>query len=295
MIENKSPGKDVSSDDLLEKFPLAAKTYSKKKTVINVNGTVFGGKSIPLFCGPNMAESEDLMVDVARQLKLRKIDFLRAGAFKPLSFPYRSLKYTETREKGIQYLKTAKQETGINVITEVMESKNLELVCEVADILQIGARNMQNYPFLVDCAKTGKPIMLKRHFGASIRDLLGAAEYILNAGNPNLILCERGVVAPHTHRSSSRFLLDLQSVPALQELTHLPIAVDPSHACFWRPWVNSLACASVAAGADALMLEVHPTPELAAVDPLQAISYTELDAVLDNIRGIAGVLSRSIK
>lgn len=295
MIENQSPGKDVTATDLKDKFPLAAKSSQQVRSIISVNGIDFGGPSIPLFCGPNMAESEELMVEMAHQLKQRNIDFMRAGAFKPLSFPYRSPKYTETRERGLKFLQSAKKSSGINIITEVMEVKYLDQVCEVADILQIGARNMQNYPFLVECAKTQKPIMLKRHFGASIRDLLGAAEYILNAGNSNLILCERGVVAPHTHRSSSRFLLDLQAVPALQEITHLPVAVDPSHACFWRPWVNSLACASIAVGADALMLEVHPTPELAAVDPLQAISYDELDSVLQNIRGIAGAISRKVK
>ena len=153
---------------------------------------------------------------------------------------------------------------------------------------------MQNYPFLVECAITQKPIMLKRHFGASLRDLLGAAEYILNAGNQKLILCERGVTVPHTHKSSSRFLLDLQVVPALKEITHLPIAVDPSHACFWRPWVHSLTCAAMASGADALMLEVHPTPELAAVDPLQAISYDSFEKLQKQLIGIAGVIGREL-
>lgn len=294
MIENKAPGKDVSSQDLLDKFPLAAKLHPDHKSIVSVSDVSFGGSHIPMFCGPNMAESEDLVVDVARTLVRNRIEFLRAGAFKPLSFPYRSSKYTETRESGLQYLLSAKTETGIKVITEVMESKYLDQICDVADILQIGARNMQNYPLLVDCAKTGKPIMLKRHFGASVRDLLGAAEYILHAGNTNVILCERGVVAPHTHRSSSRFLLDLQAVPALQELTHLPIAVDPSHACFWRPWVGPLSCASIAVGADALMLEVHPDPPNAAVDPLQAISYDDLSTLLPTLSAVASSIGRTI-
>jgi len=294
MIENKAPGKDVSSDDLTSKFPLAAKKDPTHKSSFSVNGVVFGSTGIPLFCGPNMAESEELMVDVAQFLVTQGVQFMRAGAFKPLSFPYRSPKYTETREKGIEYLLTAKKETGIQVITEVMESKYLDLACEVADIIQIGARNMQNYPFLVECARTQRPIMLKRHFGASIRDLLGAAEYILNEGNHNLILCERGVVAPHTHRSSSRFLLDLQAIPALQEITHLPVASDPSHACFWRPWVSQLACASVAVGSDAVMLEVHPDPENAAVDPLQAISYESFANLKSKMSKVASAIDRSI-
>jgi 3-deoxy-7-phosphoheptulonate synthase len=294
MIDNKAPGKDVSADDLREKFPLAAKSHADHKTILNIAGFDFGGPTIPLFAGPNMAESEELMVNIASFLVSHNVQFMRAGAFKPLSFPYRSPKYMETREEGLKFLKVAKSETSISIITEVMELKYLDSVCEVADILQIGARNMQNYPFLVECAMTGMPIMLKRHFGASIRDLLGAAEYILHAGNPNLILCERGIVAPHTHRSSSRFLLDLQAVPALQELTHLPVAVDPSHACFWRPWVDPLACASIASGCDALMLEVHPDPENAAVDPLQAIDFETFSKLTTKLKGIANCLGRVI-
>ena len=169
-----------------------------------------------------------------------------------------------------------KQETGIGIITEVMEERFLDLICDVADILQIGARNMQNYPLITEAAKTGKPIMVKRHFGCSLRDWLGAAEYAMIEGNEKVILCERGVTTPHTHRSSSRFLLDLQVVPAAQEFTHLPVAVDPSHATFWRAWVKPMALASVASGADAIMLEVHPDPENSAVDPTSADRFRRL-------------------
>ena len=175
----------------------------------------------------------------------------------------------------LEWLRRAKKKYGIPVITEVMEEKYLPLVSEVADIIQIGSRNMQNFPFLTACAKTQKPLMLKRHFGCSLRDWLGAAEYILYEGNKKVLLCERGVSAPHTHRSTSRFLLDLQVVPAAKEVTHLPIIVDPSHATFWRPWIESMSLASVAAGADGVMLEVHPDPENSAVDPLQPINYKD--------------------
>jgi len=294
MISNQSPGKDITPDDIVDKFPLAAKQNPEHLSTVQIAGSTFGGSTIPLLCGPNMAESEDLIVNTAKFLKHHNVSFLRAGAFKPLSFPYRSNKYTETRELGLQFLDTAKKETGIGIITEIMEIKHLEKISAVADILQIGARNMQNYPLLVECAKTGKPIMLKRHFGASIRDLLGAAEYILYAGNPNLLLCERGVSAPHTHRATSRFLLDLQSLPALKEVTHLPVIVDPSHACFWRPWVSPLSAASIAVGADGLMLEVHPDPPNAAVDPLQAISFDEFDALLPTLQAIANATNRAI-
>jgi len=293
VIENKAPGKDVTLDDLRTKFPLAAKKNPEHKSSFEVNGVVFGGKNIPIFAGPNMVESKDLILNIAKFLKSQKIDFLRGGAFKPLTFPYRSPKYTETREDGLKWLKEAKEETGINIITEIMHPSFLGKI-DFVDIIQIGARNMQNYPFLQECAKTKKPIMLKRHFGCSIRDLLGAAEYILLEGNNRVILCERGVSAPHTHRTTSRFLLDLQSIPALQELTHLPIASDPSHACFWRPWVKSLSNASIAVGADSLMLEVHPDPPNAAVDPLQAIDFDELTEIHKTLKGIANVLGRTI-
>ena len=180
----------------------------------------------------------------------------------------------------MKWLKQAKNEAKIPVITEIMEEKYLDEVCEVADILQIGSRNMQNYPLITACAKTQKPIMLKRHYGASLRDWLGAAEYIMVEGNKKVILCERGVSTPHTHRSTSRFMLDLQVIPAAQEITHLPIISDPSHATFWRPWVHSMALASVAAGSDGIMLEVHPDPENSAVDPLQPIDFKEFKSLM---------------
>jgi 3-deoxy-7-phosphoheptulonate synthase len=146
---------------------------------------------------------------------------------------------------------------------------------------------MQNYPFLTACAKTGKPIMLKRHYGSSLRDWLGAAEYILYAGNNKVMLCERGMAIPHTHRSTSRYSLDLQVVPAAKEITHLPIIVDPSHATFWRPWVRSMSLASVAAGCDGVMLEVHPDPSNAAVDPLQPIDYKDFKSLMFEMDMIA--------
>ena len=185
MTENKFPGKDISEEDLKTKFPLVAKKNKNHKSKFNVSGVEFGGSLIPIFAGPNMVESEELIKDTAISVKKSGAHFLRGGAFKPLSFPYRGPKYTETREQGIKWLKNAKEISGIPIITEVMEEKFIDLVSDVADIIQIGSRNMQNYPFLTSVAKTGKPIMLKRHYGASLRDWLGAAEYILVEGNSN--------------------------------------------------------------------------------------------------------------
>ena len=180
------------------------------------------------------------------------------------------------------------------MITEIMEEKYIPLIADVADILQIGSRNMQNYPLLTACAQSKKPIMLKRHYGASLRDWLGAAEYILVEGNEKVILCERGVSAPHTHRSTSRYLIDLQVIPAVKEMTHLPIIVDPSHATFWRPWVESMALASIAAGADGIMLEVHPDPSNAAVDPLQPIDYQEFEKLIIKMNKVANSINRKV-
>ena len=231
-----------------------------------------------------MVESEELIVNVAKSVKKSGAQFLRGGAFKPLSFPYRSEKYFETRHDGLRWLGTAKKETGLGVITEVMEERFLDDVCEVSDILQIGSRNMQNYPLITEAAKTGKPIMIKRGYGSSLRDWLGAAEYALVEGNFKVMLCERGVVVPHTHRSSSRFLLDLQVVPAAKEVTDLPIIVDPSHATFWEPWVLPMSKAAIGAGCDGLMIEVHPDPKNAAVDPLQPVKLDEFDRFMDQVK-----------
>ena len=294
-MENKFPGKDITLEDLETKFPLVAKKHNEHRTKFEVAGVEFGGDLIPIFAGPNMVESRDLIVDVAIAVKKIGAHFLRGGAFKPLSFPYRSEKYTETREQGLEWLKEAKAAAGIPIITEVMEEKYIDKVASVADILQIGSRNMQNYPFLTECAKTQKPIMLKRHYGASLRDWLGAAEYLLVEGNNQVILCERGMSVPHTHRATSRYLLDLQVVPAAKEMTHLPVVIDPSHATFWAPWVGPMSLAGIAAGADGVMIEVHPTPNQAAVDPLQPLDYDDFSKLFKSMETVANAVGRTLR
>ena len=285
-MDNKFPGKDITETDLKNKFPLCAKKNSGHFSSFEIAGIKFG-KELVIFAGPNMVESRELIFDVAKNVKKSGAQFLRGGAFKPLTFPYRSKKYNETREDGIKWLAEAKEKYNIPVITEVMEEKFVSMVAEVADIIQIGSRNMQNFPLITACAKTKKPIMLKRHYGASLRDWLGAAEYILLEGNEKVILCERGVSVPHTHRATSRFLLDLQVIPAAKEITHLPIVTDPSHATFWREWVRPMALASVAAGANGVMLEVHPDPENSAVDPLQSIDYKSFEELAKEMKIIS--------
>ena len=273
-IDNKHPGKDISDDDLINKIPLAAK--KSHKIPVNFAGVSIGDdESVVIVAGPNTVESEQMIVDIAINVKKSGASILRGGAFKPLTFPFRSATYRESGAIGLEWLRSAKEESGMPVATEVLDIRDLEKVVAVADFLQIGSRNMQNFPLLIEAARTGKAVILKRHYGSSLRDWLGAAEYILNEGNTNLILCERGVSAPHTHRATSRFLLDMQVIPAVHEFSHLPIMVDPSHASFWQPWVEPLALGAVACGADAVMVEVHPNPREAWVDPLQALSYLE--------------------
>jgi 3-deoxy-7-phosphoheptulonate synthase len=293
-IENKVPGKDVLLSDLTDKFPLVAKQSHDHVSKFTVSGVEFGGDLVPVFAGPNMVESEDLINQIACDVKASGAHFLRGGAFKPLSFPYRSEKYNETRHAGLQWMFDAGKAAGIPIITEVMDQRLVETIAEVTDIIQVGSRNMQNYPLLTECAKTGKPIMLKRHYGASLRDWLGAAEYLMVEGNKNIILCERGMSIPHTHRETSRFSLDLQVIPAAKELTHLPIVTDPSHATFWNPWVKSMSLASVAAGADGVMLEVHPDPKNAAVDPLQPVNFAEFKDIIIAMDAVAKSIGRRV-
>ena len=293
-IENKVPGKDVLASDLTDKFPLVAKKSPDHVSSFTIADVEFGGLLVPIFAGPNMVESEDLINEIALNVKKSGAHFLRGGAFKPLSFPYRSEKYNETRHEGLEWMYQAGKNAGIPIITEVMDQRLVDDVANVSDILQIGSRNMQNYPLLTECAKTQKPIMLKRHYGASLRDWLGAAEYILVEGNSKVILCERGMSIPHTHRETSRFSIDLQVVPAAKELTHLPIVTDPSHATFWNPWVKSMSLASVAAGADGVMLEVHPDPQNAAVDPLQPLNFNDFTDTINAMHKVAESIGRRV-
>jgi 3-deoxy-7-phosphoheptulonate synthase len=227
-------------------------------------------------------------------VKSRGATMLRGGAFKPLTFPYRSEKMFELGMEGLRYLHEAGKATGLPIVTEVTDLRRVGEMSELADMLQIGARNMQNFPLLEEVGRVRKAVLLKRHFGASVRDWLGAAEYLLHNGSDRVVLCERGIVAPHTHVPTSRFIVDLQAVLAAQELTHLPVIVDPSHATFKRTFVAPIARAALAAGADGIILDVHPVPDQAAVDPLQALSYDAFGTLMTELRGIGAVLGRQV-
>ncbi len=291
-LSNKQPTKDITLDDIKNKL---FKITSKKNITVKISDDiVFSKKTLPIIAGPNGVENRELIFNVAKFLKKVGIKILRGHAYKPLTFPYRSKTYVETMSQGMDWMDEVKKYIGMKVVTEVTEIKHLDRINLTADILQIGSRNMQNLELLKEIALTKKPIILKRHFGASLRDMLGAAEHILVEGNQKLILCERGVSAPHTHRDTSRFMLDLQAVVALKELVKFPIISDPSHASFWSPWVPPLAYASVASGCDGLIIETHPDPKNSAVDPLQPLNYQEFQKLFIKVRKLAKFFDKKI-
>ncbi len=291
-LSNKNPTKDITIDDKNNKLKLST---ANKKVLVKVDkNIIFGGKNIPVIAGPNGVESLQLMTKIAKNLKKNNINLIRGHAYKPLTFPYRSKQYSETQDQGMDWMDIIKDEYNMKVVTEITEIQFLNRVCETADILQIGSRNMQNLELLREVAKTNFPIILKRHFGSSLRDFLGAAEHILVEGNDKLILCERGVSIPHTHRDTSRFALDIQAIPALKEISKFPIISDPSHASFWAPWVPSLTYASIAAGCDGLIIEMHPNPKKSLVDPLQPLNFKQFNDLLKISKRVAKSVNRKI-
>lgn len=286
--------KDVTQRDLEVNLKLVARQGPDHRTAVRIGGAAIGDGGFAVIAGPCTVESREQVLDIAHAVKARGATLLRGGAFKPLTFPYRSDTVFELGMEGLRYLRAAGDAAGLPIVTEVTDVRNVRDMAALADVLQIGARNMQNFPLLEEVARAGRPVLLKRHFGASLRDWLGAAEYLLYHGNPNVILCERGITAPHTHQPTSRFIVDLQVVPAAQELTHLPVMVDPSHSTFKRSFVAPVSRAALAIGADGIILDVHPTPEKAAVDPLQALSYDAFGELMGDLRAIAGALRRSM-
>ena len=286
--------KDISERDLERGFPLAAKKGPDHRSKVRVGDVELGGDRFVVIAGPCAVETQKITVDIARHVKAVGASLLRGGAFKSLSFPYRRPGYDEVGREGLDILRDAKKQTGLSLVTEVIDVRLVELQAGYADMLQIGARNMQNFALVTEVARTGKPVLLKRHFGCSLRDLLGTAEYVLKEGNPNVVLCERGIVAPHTHQTTSRFIVDIQAIPALHEYTHLPVIVDPSHATFRREYVAPIARAALAAGADGIIIDVHPDPPNAAVDPLQALSYPAFSELMGQLKAMAPIVGRYV-
>ena len=282
--------KDVTEADIQSNIPLAGRKPDQISTTVNVGDVEFSEGKFVVIAGPCTIEGREMMLETGTSVKEAGASMIRGGAFKPLTFPYRNEKMFQLEEEGLKYLAESKQETGLPVVTEILDVRDIELVAQYTDMMQVGARNMQNFPLLEELGKSGIPVLLKRHFGCGLRDWLGAAEYILYHGNPNVVLCERGITVPHTHQLTSRFIVDLEAVLAAKEWTHLPVIVDPSHATFKRAYVAPVARAALAIGADGIILDVHPVPEQAAVDPLQALGFEDFDNLMKQLRKIASVM-----
>jgi len=289
------------SRDLLESFPgvekvvpilapykMASVEIHREPTTVAVDGFEFGGKRIGLIAGPCTVESRNMVIELAQEVKEAGAVALRGGAFKPRTSPY---SFQGLAEEGLQYLAEAREATGLAVVTEVMASEQVDLVARYADVLQIGARNMQNYDLLRAAGGQPKPVLLKRGLAATVDEWLLAAEYILKQGNPNVMLCERGV---RTFEQHTRFTLSLSVVPQLKLLTHLPVLVDPSHGTGRRDLVEPMARAAIACGADGLLIEVHDDPESAMLDGQQSITSARFARLVESCRRVAEAVDRQL-
>ncbi|HYM50586.1 MAG TPA: 3-deoxy-7-phosphoheptulonate synthase [Candidatus Limnocylindrales bacterium] len=269
-------------------FKLSNREFRPSDTQVRVGGHEVGGDALWIVAGPCSVEAEDVFVETARQVKAAGAHALRGGAFKPRTSPYT---FQGLRHDGLRILAQARKETGLPVVAEVLAPADIDAVAEVADVLQIGARNMQNFTLLSEVGRTRKPILLKRGMSATIEEWLLSAEYILSQGNYDVILCERGI---RTFETYTRNTLDLNAVPLIRELSHLPIIVDPSHGTGRRSLVTAMAMAGVAAGAHGLMIEVHPHPEEALSDGAQSLTPDDFRALVQAIRSIATALHKSL-
>jgi len=273
---------------ITEPFKLASRSFHKEDTEIKIKDVVIGGNEVVMMAGPCSVENEDQIFTIAETVAKAGAKILRGGAFKPRTSPY---SFQGLGEEGLKLLRQAADKYGLLVITEVMESSNIDLIEQYADIFQVGARNMQNFPLLRDLGKTTKPIMLKRGLSATVEDLLMSAEYILSSGNKELMLCERGI---RTFETYTRNTFDLSAIPVIHKRSHLPIIADPSHATGLRDKVLPMARAAVAAGADGLMVEVHNDPEKALSDGPQALLPDQFEELMAQVKAIAEVIGRKM-
>ena len=274
--------------EVLKPYKLASLEFHSERTVIDVDGVKIGGKNGVFMAGPCSVESKEQMTEIAKSIKKSGAKILRGGAFKPRTSPY---SFQGMGEEGLKLLKHAKEETGMPIITEVMDTRNVPLVCKYADILQIGARNMQNYDLLKEVGRSRHPVLLKRGLSATINEWLMSAEYIMSEGNNKVILCERGI---RTFETYTRNTLDLNAVPSAKELTHLPVVVDPSHGTGKYTLVSPMSKAAVAAGADGLLIEVHQNPEKSVSDADQTISTKRFEKLMEELRLVANAVGRRI-
>ena len=269
-------------------FKLASREVRREPSEVRINGVLVGGRDVVVMAGPCSVESESQVLEVADAVKEAGARILRGGAYKPRTSPYA---FQGLKEQGLRYLAEARKRTGLPVVTEVLETESVEVVAEYSDILQIGARNIQNFTLLRRVGEIDKPVLLKRGMATSIQEFLLSAEYILSAGNPNVILCERGI---RTFETATRNTFDISAIPVVRKLSHLPIIADPSHGAGRRDMVAPMARAAVAAGADGLIIEVHCDPDHALSDGAQSMFPSQFDRLMAELRIIAPAIGRSI-
>jgi len=273
---------------ILKPYKLASRDFRKENTVIDVGGSQIGGNRIAVMAGPCAIENKTLLVEIAKEVKKAGATFLRGGAFKPRTSPYA---FQGLEEEGLKYLAETRERVGLPVVTEVMDPRDIEMIVKYADVLQIGARNMQNFRLLKEVGLCKKPVLLKRGISATIKEWLMSAEYIMSGGNHQVIMCERGI---RTYETATRNTLDLSAIPVLKQMTHLPVVVDPSHAVGKWDLVAPMAKAAVAAGADGLIIEVHSNPEEALCDGEQSLKPKSFMQLMDELRPIALAVGRTI-
>lgn len=274
---------------ILKPYKLASRDFKLEKSTITIDNKVtIGGNTLVIIGGPCSVENEEQILSVAKAIKEAGAHILRGGAFKPRTSPY---DFQGLGKEGLKYLALASKETGLPIVTEVMDPRELDLVIQHTSIIQIGARNMQNYSLLKEMGNCHKPILLKRGMSATLKDLLMAAEYILASGNKEVILCERGI---RTFEEATRNTLDISAVPVINDLSHLPIVVDPSHACGKWKWVTPLSKAAIAAGCDGLIIEVHPNPEEAYSDGEQSLTPKNFINLMKEIKPLVELLGKTI-
>ena len=271
-----------------EPFKRANRAFHPEDSIVDVAGVPIGGRKIQVMAGPCSVESEEQVLTVAKSVKLGGASLLRGGAFKPRTSPY---SFQGLKELGLDYLKAAREETGLPIVTEIMSADKIERFVEDVDVIQVGARNMQNFELLKELGKTKTPILLKRGLSATIEEWIMSAEYIMAGGNENVILCERGV---RTFETFTRNTLDLSAIPAVKKLSHLPVIVDPSHAAGLWWMVEPLAKAAIAVGADGLLIEVHNDPEHAKCDGAQSLKPERFARLMGELKGIAQIVGRDL-
>lgn len=273
---------------ILAPWKLVSREFKKENTLIDINGVKVGGKKLAVMAGPCAVEKLELTVGIAHDVKAAGASILRGGAYKPRTSPY---SFQGLGREGLDYLVEAKKQTGLPVVSEILDLRDLELFLEKADVIQVGARNMQNFELLKEIGAYDKPVLLKRGLSATIKEFLLSAEYVMSRGNPNVMLCERGI---RTFETQYRNTLDLAAVPSLKELTHLPVIVDPSHATGKWTLVAPMAKAAVASGADGLLIEVHSNPECALCDGEESIKPTKFKDLMQDLKRIAEAVGRDL-